>query len=123
MYSVYTHIEGDSSVPGLRTPVWAMGPSSMILFTSTCPAAHLMVHPIPFIGSFMRVIRFRPGERGRERERERRKGEGRGRERRESGRGREGGEKGMVSRGRGRGRGRGRKERKKDWQRGERREV
>ena len=41
--------------------MWAMGPSSMILLTSTWPAAHLMVHPIPFIGSFMRVIRFRPG--------------------------------------------------------------
>ena len=62
-------LKSDYIVPGLRTPVWAIGPSSMILLTRMCPAADFMVQPIPLTGSFIRVIRFSPargGEGGRE---------------------------------------------------------
>ena len=78
----------------------------MILLTNTCPAAHLMVQPIPLMGSLMRVTRFRPGEREWE-------GGGRGergRKREEGGRGEERNEQG-----------RGGKERKGGWRREERR--
>ena len=47
-------------IPGLRTPVWAIGPSSMILLTRTWPAADFMVQPIPLTGSFMSVTRLSP---------------------------------------------------------------
>ena len=65
-------------IPGLRTPVKAMGPSSMIRLTKTWPAAHFIVQPMPLSGSLTRVILFNPanvcvgvGVVQRERERER----------------------------------------------------
>lgn len=49
-----------SNIPGLRMPVSAIGPSSMILWTKICPAASFIVHPIPLCGSLIKVTRLIP---------------------------------------------------------------
>ena len=51
---------GMRSLPGRKTPVIAMGPSSIIRLTRMWPAAFLIVHPIPFWGSLTKVTLFTP---------------------------------------------------------------